>query len=115
MTMVRSILLYGCETWSILANSHKQRIQIIQNKCLNIIFEAPRYTRISDLHIAANFPYIEVLLNDRVHKMSLSISLHKNPLVRSVGHLYQGRAVYRNIFQRVLPDYSGDSSHQGED
>ena len=115
MTIVRSILLYGCESWSILATCHKKRLQIIQNKCLKIICEAPRYTRISDLHIAANLPYIEVLLEDRVQKMFSNITEHENPLVRSVGQLYQGRAVYRNIFQRALPDDSGEPSHEGED
>ena len=50
MAIIRSMLLYGCEAWSILAKCHKNRVQIMQNKCLKIIFDAPRYTRISDLH-----------------------------------------------------------------
>ena len=88
MTLIRSMLLSGYKVWSILAKCHKKKIRIFQNKCLKIIFEAPRYTRISELHDVANFPYIEELMEDRVHKM-FHISTHDNPLVRSVGHFYQ--------------------------
>ena len=50
MAIIRSMLLYGCEAWSILADTHKRRFQVMQKKCLRIIFNAPRYTRNSDLH-----------------------------------------------------------------
>ena len=99
MALIRSMLLYGCEVWSILDKCHKKKIQILQNKSLKIIFEAPRYTRISKLHGEANLPYIDELTEDRVHKMYHMISTHDNPLVQTVGHIYQWRVTHRNIFQ----------------
>ena len=87
--LIHSMQLYGCEAWSILAKCHKKKIQILQNKCLKIIFQAPRYTRISELHDMANFPYIDELMEDRAHKMYHMVSAHDNPLVQTVGHLYQ--------------------------
>ena len=99
MALIRSMLLYGCEAWSILAKRHKKKIQVFQNKCLKIILDAPRYTRISELHDVANLPYIEDLMEERVLKMFHMISTHVNPLVRSVGHLSQWRVTHRNIFQ----------------
>ena len=65
---IRSMLIYGCEAWSILASCHKKKIQILQNKCFKIILQAPRYTRISELHDVAALPYIDELLEYRVKK-----------------------------------------------
>ena len=75
--IIRSMLLYGCEAWSILAKCHKKQVQIMQNKCLKIIFNAPRYTRISDLHKLANLPYNDELLDHHVHRMYNVISSHE--------------------------------------
>ena len=63
---IRSILTYGCKAWSILASCYKNKIQILQNKCLKIIFQAPRYTRISELHDVAALSYFDELLEYRV-------------------------------------------------
>ena len=109
MAIIRSMLLYGCEAWSILAKCHKKRVQIMQNKCLKIIFDAPRYTRISDLHKLANLPYIEELLDHHVQRMYNVISSHENPLVRSMGHFSQWRAIYQNIFHRALLNETADT------
>ena len=82
----------------------KKRVHILQNKCLKIIFDAPRYTRISDLHDVARMPYIAELLDSHVQKMYNSTLTHENPLVRAMGHFNQQRAKHRNIFLGVLPD-----------
>ena len=107
MAVIRSMLLYGCEAWSILAQCHKKRVQILQNKCLKIIFDAPRYTRITELHNVAEIPYIADLLDNHVQKMCNTISLHENPLVKAMGHFNQRRAKHRNIFLGVQPDNTG--------
>ena len=65
------------------------------------VLQALRYTRISELHDVANLPYIDELLEDRVDKMFQTISTHDNPVVRSMGHLYQWCAKHRNIFQEL--------------
>ena len=107
MAIIRSMLLYGCEAWSILADTHKRKFQVMQNKCLRIIFNAPRYTRNSDLHNLANLPYIEDLIENHVNKMSKIILTHENPLVREMGHHSQWRAKFRNIFPGELPEDTG--------
>ena len=107
MAIIRSMLLYGCEAWSILAHCHKNLVQILQNKCLKIIFDAPRYTRISELHDVAEIPHIAELLDDNVQKMCNIISVHDNPLVKAMGHFNQRRAKHRNIFLGVQPDNTG--------
>ena len=84
----------------------KKRVQILQNKCLKIIFDAPRYTRISELHDVAKIPYIAEVLDGHVQKIC-NISVHENPLVQAMGHFNQRRAKHRNIFLGVHPDNSG--------
>ena len=101
MSIIRSMLLYGCEAWSIIAQRHEKRLQILQNKCLKIIFDAPRYTRITELHDVAGIPYIAELLDSHVQKMHNAILTHENPLVRAMGNFNQQRAKHRNIFLGV--------------
>ena len=109
MSIIRSMLLYGCEAWSILAQCNKKRVQILQNKCLKIIFTAPRYTGISDLHDVARMPYIAELLDSHDQKMFNFSLTHENPLVRAMGHFNQQRAKHRSIFFGVLEDDTGDT------
>ena len=116
MAIVRSMLLYDCEAWSILAKCHrKKKVQVFLNNCLKIIFEAPRYTRISELHNVANLNYIDVLVEDHVRKTFSHLAVDENPLVREMGKLIHRRATHRGIFQRVIPDDSGDTIHQSDD
>ena len=61
MSIIRSKLLYGCEAGSILAHCQKSCVQILQNKCWKIIYNAPRYTMISELHDVVEIPYIAEL------------------------------------------------------
>ena len=89
MAAIRSMLIYGCEAWRILASCHKKKVQILQNKCFKIILQARRYTRISELHDVAALPYIDELLEYRVKEMFEVTNTHDNPLVRSMGQLYQ--------------------------
>ena len=93
------MLLYGCEAWSILAKCHKKRAQVLQNKCLKIIFNAPRYTSISELHDVAALPYIDEILEDRVSKMYQLIT--ENSMIRTMGQSCQWRAKHRNIFTEI--------------
>ena len=107
MTIIGSMLLYGCEAWSIHADTHKRRFQVMQNKCLPIIFNAPRYTRNSEFHNLANLPYIGELIENHVNKMHKGILTHENPLVRAMGHRSQQRAKFLNIFPGEQPEDTG--------
>ena len=73
----------------------------INVKCLKIIFNAPRYTRISELHDVAALPYIDEILEDRVSKMYQLITEHENPMIRTMGQSCQWRAKHRNIFTEI--------------
>ena len=53
--------------------------------------------RFSELHDVAALPYIDELLEYRVKNMFEVTNTHDNPLVRSMGQLYQ----WRNVFQGI--------------
>ena len=101
VALIHSMLIYGSVVWSILAKCHKKGAKIPQNKCLNVIFSAPRYTRISELQDVAALPYNDELLEDRVSKMFKMITEHYNPMVRTVGKSYMWRAKRRNFFTGI--------------
>ena len=63
----------------------------------------------------ANWTYIDVLVEDRVHKMFSNLSVHENSLVQEMGKLIHWRAKHRGIFQGVLPEDTGDTIHQSDD
>ena len=115
MSIVGSMLLYGCEAWSILAACHRKIVKIFQNKCLKIIFDPPRYTRMTELQNVADLPFIDVLLEERVRKMFLKLSDHVNPLVRAMGEPRHRRATYRSIFREVLPEDTEETEQQSAD
>ena len=50
-TVIRPILLYGCNVWGKAAKTHIKKIQVVQNKALKIIHKLPRLYRTRDLHI----------------------------------------------------------------
>lgn len=69
--VIRPILLYGCPVWGSCADSHKKKIQIIQNKNFAII-----YTIYHELHETAEIS----LISNYISKLKLSFlkSLQKS-------------------------------------
>ncbi|KAJ8884778.1 hypothetical protein PR048_010974 [Dryococelus australis] len=48
--LIRPVITYASPTWAHAAKMHTRRLQIIQNKCLRIAADAPRYCPNADLH-----------------------------------------------------------------
>lgn len=49
-TIFRPILSYACPVWKNCATTHKKKLQIIQNKCLKLIYDLPYHFATSELH-----------------------------------------------------------------
>ena len=92
------MLLCGCEAWRILAQCHKYRVQILQNKFLKIIFDGPCHTRISEFQDVALIPYIADLLDSHVKKIFNIISNHEKRYFKRWDILTNGVQKHRNIF-----------------
>lgn len=80
-TIFQSIMLYACPVWSNCADCHKNKLQIIQNKCLKIILKLPYYYPTTSVHKIANVPMIDQQIK-KVTKTFLQKCLaSENPLI----------------------------------
>lgn len=59
ITIPRPILIYGCLVFCSMASSHYNRLQIAQNRCLQLELGYDRYARISDMHAQTDIPLIK--------------------------------------------------------
>lgn len=53
-SLLRPLLLYGCEVWGNASKSNIKRVQVFQNKILRIIVNAPWFIRNEQLHLELN-------------------------------------------------------------
>lgn len=56
--ILRLVLVYAAPVWCSAAPTNIKPLQIFQNKCLRLILDKGRYTKISDLHKKAKIEYI---------------------------------------------------------
>jgi hypothetical protein len=78
--IIRSTLLYACPVWSNCAETHMNKLQIMQNKCLKTIFNLPRNHPTHFLHRSLIYPTFK----EQVSKISLNF---KRKLIISENHL----------------------------
>jgi hypothetical protein len=59
-TIIRPIITYASPIWSnSIHNAHIERIQLLQNRVLRMIFQAPRSTKITLLHEQSKLPQLQ--------------------------------------------------------
>lgn len=63
------MLLYGCSSWGTACKTNLLILQRIQNRCLRLILNAPRYSRTTDLHNAVQIPTIAQQIRTRTDKL----------------------------------------------
>lgn len=80
--MIRSIILYACPVWGNCAEVHLNKLQLIQNKCLRLILNAPYNHPTYDLHRKANLPTIKVQIQKVNSKFVSELQASENPLIR---------------------------------
>ncbi len=49
---------YACPSWAIAAESHLNKLQVVQNECLRAALCAPRYALIKDMHRDLSLPLL---------------------------------------------------------
>lgn len=58
-TIFQSILLYACPIWGKCAECHLKKLQIVQNKCLQIILNLPYDYPTSEVHKISKIPFVK--------------------------------------------------------
>lgn len=83
-SILRSILLYACPVWSTCAESHLNKLQLIQNKCLRLILRVPFNHPTFDLHLKAKIQPLKTQIQKINLKFKEKLQMSDNPLIRSL-------------------------------
>lgn len=84
-SQIRPALTYAIPVWSNIAQTTYNRLQTLQNKCIKIIYNTPRYTNLKNLHDRKDIPTIQE------HSYQLTTQFYKtlnrdNPLIKELGN-----------------------------
>lgn len=93
--ILRPVLTYACPIWSYISKTKYNQLQIVQNKCLRIITNSPKYTKIHHLHTTTNMPLIEDYIIKLTKKFFENCSFHENPYIRDIGNYTIDSLKYR--------------------
>jgi Reverse transcriptase (RNA-dependent DNA polymerase)/Endonuclease-reverse transcriptase len=77
-------ILYSCMVWRDCAESHKKRLQTLQNKCLKMILNASRYERTVDVHERTQCQLITDKIDKYYEKFVQRLPFVDNPLVDQI-------------------------------
>lgn len=85
-TIVRPMLTYASPIWRNAANCHIKKLQILQNKCLKIIYRLPWRYSTRGLHLLSATPMIREFVDDYSIKFLDSCSNSDSDLIRALAH-----------------------------
>ncbi|GFU99726.1 hypothetical protein TNCV_1810901 [Trichonephila clavipes] len=81
MQYLLTILTYASQIWGITANSNLDLIQVLQNRALRLILNAPTYIKRIHIHKDLKFP----ALTSRIKKLTAAfydqVAAHSNNLI----------------------------------
>ncbi|GBO43772.1 hypothetical protein AVEN_213248-1 [Araneus ventricosus] len=79
--ILRPMLTYSATIWCITAKTHRRKIQILQNKILLIMTNAPWFVRNDVIHKDLKIEMIEGHVKNISRKFFSLFQNHKNPLI----------------------------------
>ncbi|GBN36236.1 RNA-directed DNA polymerase from mobile element jockey [Araneus ventricosus] len=88
--VLRPILTYAAQIWGFTAKSHRKKTQILQNKILRIMTNAPWFVRNEVIHDDLQIENIETHIKDLSRKFFNKIADHPNPLISEPYLSYSG-------------------------
>lgn len=94
-SLILPIIMYGAPAWGTTANTHIQKLQVLQNKVARIITGADYYTRISQLHDDLQLNYIRDEIIKSTRTLYTSASVNENPLISNLGKYKKEQLTYK--------------------
>ncbi|XP_017780075.1 PREDICTED: RNA-directed DNA polymerase from mobile element jockey-like [Nicrophorus vespilloides] len=82
-SIIRSGMTYASPAWGHTARTHLYKLQVIQNKTLRTIYNAPWFIRKVQLHREANIPFLSEYMKKSAEKAFARAEIHSNPLLRA--------------------------------
>ncbi|GFT53705.1 RNA-directed DNA polymerase from mobile element jockey [Trichonephila clavipes] len=81
--VLRPIITYASPVWGAAAATHMKKIQVIQNKILRLITNAPWYVRNDVIHFDLHMEPISSYITKLARNVFRSIKNHDNPIIRA--------------------------------
>ncbi|GFV75889.1 probable RNA-directed DNA polymerase from transposon X-element [Trichonephila clavipes] len=81
--VLRPIITYASPVWGAAAATHMKKIQVIQNKILRLITNAPWYVRNDVIHFDLHMEPISSYITKLARNVFRTIENHDNPIIRA--------------------------------
>ena len=75
-SVIRPTLTYACPLWHNTAPCHFNLLQIVQNKCVPLISDSPRFTPLNSLHEDRSIPDLRTFINTITSRFNTSLQKH---------------------------------------
>ncbi|RZC40463.1 RVT 1 and/or Exo endo phos domain containing protein [Asbolus verrucosus] len=82
--IIRPVMLYAAPVWCKASQLTLKPLQIMQNKCLRMITNRDRYTRITTLHELTQLTTITNYINNTAQKFYLNTTHSKNNIIKNI-------------------------------
>jgi hypothetical protein len=89
VAFIRLIITYACRAWEFAVDTHRFKLQRLQNKVLPSIGKFPRRAPIRDLHVALKIPYVCDFITKLCRQQTEVIQSHQN---QNGSNIVQGKA-----------------------
>lgn len=101
-TILRPLLMYGCEVWGAASCTKRKKLQTFQNKVLRIAVDAPWYIRNSQLHRELQVETIDDFIKKRYMKFHSQLSAVKGAVAFNIGTPTSSRRLKPRLMQDIL-------------
>ena len=82
--IIAPVVNYAMPVWGTCSKCHIQKLQVIQNRLLRVILNAPYDSRIRDLHRATGCKTVEARIEEAIEKFIESSNSSEYPLIRAL-------------------------------
>lgn len=78
---MRPVMTYAAQVWGFLAKSNFQHLQVLQNKILRMITNAPWFVKNTTLHNDLRIPELKAFIAKVSKKFFQKVDIHSNPTI----------------------------------
>lgn len=82
--IIAPVIYYAAPVWDQCAQTHRNKLQVAQNRAIRMILDRPYDTRITDLHDEANVPKIDIKIQDIRNKFAEKCGTSEHALISSL-------------------------------
>lgn len=101
-TILRPLLMYGCEVWGAASATKRKKLQSFQNKVLRIAVDAPWFIRNAQLHRELKLETIDEFIKKRFKKFHTQLPAVKGAVAYNLGNPTSSRRLKPRLIQDIM-------------